>query len=164
MAVTSDILRTWTRPRAVIRDHLAMGLREDRALIFLMAGCFVLFIARLPQFARVAHETGANMERDVAYGLFGTMFLLPLLLYGLAMLSYLLTRPFLPALTPFTARLALFWALLAASPAALLYGLVTGFIGPGVQMTVTGLIWVSAFVVFWLSGLIAASRGPVNAR
>jgi hypothetical protein len=158
MAVTSDILRTWTRPSAVIRDHLALGPREDRALVFLMAGCFVLFIARLPQFARTANETGLGIERDVAYGLFGTMFLLPLILYALALVSFVLTRPLLPALTPTSARLTLFWALLAASPAALFYGLVAGFIGPGSQMTLAGLIWVAAFGVFWLSGLIAAGR------
>ena len=42
MAVSSDMLRTWRGPRAVIRDLLAQGVREDRALVYLLVGLVIV--------------------------------------------------------------------------------------------------------------------------
>ncbi len=56
-------------------------------------------------------------------------------------------------MTGYGARIALFWAFLAAAPVLLLHGLVAGFIGPGAGMTIIGVIWCGVFLWFWLSGL-----------
>jgi hypothetical protein len=159
MAVTSDIVRTWRAPGAVVADHLAQGRREDRALAFLMIGCLILFVARWPALSRQAQETGTALDQLLTYTLYGTMIILPFVLYLAAGLVFLLGRAVLPALTGFGARLSLFWALLAASPAALLWGLVAGFVGPGLQANITGALWLGAFVWFLLAGLRAAGRG-----
>ena len=45
MTVATDILRTWRRPRAVIREKLAAGVREDRALAVIM-GAGALLVDR----------------------------------------------------------------------------------------------------------------------
>ena len=48
MAVTTDIVATYRGPAAVIRKLLAQGPREDRALVYVMAGCLIVFVAQLP--------------------------------------------------------------------------------------------------------------------
>jgi hypothetical protein len=110
---------------------------------------------------RVADETGDELDRLIAYSFMGTVMILPLLLYAMAGIGWFVGRLALPGLAPHAARMALFWALLAASPAAVLHGLVTAFIGPGMQASLVGLIWLGAVLLFWLQGLIAAGgRGP----
>ena len=56
------------------------------------------------------------------------------------------------------ARMALFWAVLAASPLWLLTGLVGGFIGRGPAFTGTGLLAVAAFFAIWAAGVWAVER------
>ncbi|QQA44694.1 YIP1 family protein [Pelagovum pacificum] len=163
MPVTTDIVASWRRPRTVMRRFLDQGQREDRALIFLMTACFLLFIAQLPRLSRIVAgfeelPGGETPEFTalVAYAFFGSMFVLPLVFYGLAGLSHLVARPLGGQGSWFGARLALFWALLASTPAALLYGLVRGFIGVGIQAALVGFIWTIAFVVIWLFCLTEA--------
>ena len=57
------------------------------------------------------------------------------------------------------ARLALFWALLASSPLILLHGLTAGFIGPGLELQIVGLLWCVIFFWFWIGGSLAQERG-----
>ena len=52
------------------------------------------------------------------------------------------------------------WALLAASPAAVLWGLAGGLIGPGPQLTLTGAIWAGAVLVFLVASLLATRPRP----
>jgi hypothetical protein len=73
--------------------------------------------------------------------------------YLLAFISQLIARLIGGRVTGYGARIALFWAFLAAAPVLLLHGLVAGFIGPGAGMTIIGAIWCGVFLWFWLSGL-----------
>lgn len=157
MAVTQDILRSWRAPRAVMRQHLAQGQREDRALIYLMAGCFVVFIAQWPRLMRLAQGFGLapgqeppEMTRLVSYELLAWLIIWPLALYALGAVVHLLAKVFGGRGSFYGARLALFWGLLASTPAALLYGLVAGLIGPGSAAQITGVIWLIGF--FWITG------------
>ena len=76
-------------------------------------------------------------------------------LYALAALSHLVARAAGARGTWYDARLALFWALLAASPLWLLNGLVAGFVGPGLQQDIVGGVALLAFLALWLRGLWA---------
>ncbi|WP_300019148.1 YIP1 family protein [uncultured Roseobacter sp.] len=156
MAVTRNITATYRNPGKALRGLLALGQREDRALAYLMAGCVVVFIAQLPRLAREAHLTGEELDMLMGASLMAWVFIAPLLLYCLAALSHLVARLFRGQGSYYGARLALFWALLAASPLMLLNGLVAGFIGPGLELQVVGLAWLVIFLWFWISGLIAA--------
>ncbi|NCO85950.1 MAG: hypothetical protein GW886_04880 [Rhodobacterales bacterium] len=153
MAVSTDILRTWRAPRAVMRDLLAMGPREDRAIAYLMVACLLVFIAQWPRLARVAHEQQIPLDREIAYELFGWLFVWPLIFYAIAGLSYLVLRLLFGGATPFGARLALFWSFLAASPMALLYGLLNGVNGASSASQLVGLVWLLAFGAFWVQSL-----------
>ncbi len=159
MAVSSDILRTWRHPRRVVADLLDQGRREDRAIAFLMVGCGLIFVAQWPRLARVALETGDELSKLVAYELVAWIFFWPLVFYAIAGLSFLALRFVGRGISAFSARLALFWAFLAATPAGLLYGLQTGLNGFGPAAQLVGAIWIAAFFWFWAQGLRAAVTG-----
>jgi nitrogen fixation/metabolism regulation signal transduction histidine kinase len=153
MALTRDIPATYRGPRAVYRRLLALGPREDRALAFVMGACAVMFIAQWPRLSREAHLLGKDLNMEMGGALLGTVFMLPLILYVFAGLVHMIMRVLRGQGGSYQSRLALFWALLASCPLALLYGLVAGFVGPGVQLQFAGLIWLAVFLWFWISGL-----------
>ncbi|MDU8945602.1 YIP1 family protein [Ovoidimarina sediminis] len=159
MSVTWDILRTYRAPREVVRRRAGGVPSEARALAVLLAGCLLLFVARLPALRRQAFDDpSVPFEGLVAGALVGVMFMAPLLFYVLAALSHLVAKLVGGAGTWYGARVALFWALLAAAPAFLLSGLVQGFVGQGVAVSITGTLAGAVFLVFWVMGLIEVER------
>lgn len=163
MAVTTDIVATWRRPGTVMRRLLAMGRREDRALAILIVACLIIFIAQWPRLSREAYlaaEGEPPLEARMAITFFAMLMIWPLMAYALAGLTHLVARAFGGRGSWYSARLALFWSLLASSPAWLFYGLVTGFIGPGPAQTVAGAILVIAFLSIWGMSLREAEREP----
>lgn len=158
MAATQDIIATYRGPGKVMRRMLERGVREDRALIYLMIGCLMVFVAQTPRLAREAFETGQELQMLLGASLMAWLFIAPLLLYVIAGLTAGVARIFRAKLTGYGARMALFWALLASCPLMLLWGLTAGFVGPGIEMTLVGVLWFAAFTWFWVSGLIAAGR------
>ena len=159
MPVTTDIVATYRGPGAVMRRRLAEGAREDRALAFLMGACVTMFVAQWPALARESHLQGTDLQPAMGGALLGTVFILPLILYGVAALGQVVMRALGRPVGGYAARVALFWALLAASPLALLNGLVAGFIGPGPALTLVGAGWLAAFLWFWIASLRAAAQG-----
>lgn len=158
MAVTQNITATYRGPGAVVRRLLARGPREDRALVYVMAACTIVFVAQMPRLAREAHLTGQELNMLLGATLLAWVFIAPLLLYVLAGISHLIARVFQGQGSHYGARLALFWALLASTPLILLHGLVAGFVGPGLEMQIVGFVWLLVFGWFWIGGLIAAER------
>lgn len=159
MSVLGDIAATYRGPRKVVRRHLAAGPREDRALAVLMGACVVVFIAQWPRLAREAHLAGEALGELLGGALMAWLFIAPLLFYGLGFVAWLVARAMGARLSPFDARMALFWALLASTPLILLNGLVAGFVGPGPGLTLVGALWLAVFLWFWVSGMAAAWRG-----
>ena len=84
---------------------------------------------------------------------------MPLVLYALGTASHMIAKVFSGKGSAYHARFALFWALLAASPAWLIWGLVAGFVGAGVWMQLTGAVALGAFLLFWAMGLRAVEWG-----
>ena len=158
MAVTRDIVATYGAPRRVMERLLAMGEREDRALVFLMGACVLVFVAQMPRLARDAHLGGEDLNMLLGSALLGLVFIAPLALYGVAALSHVVARAIGGRGSWFGARLALFWSLLASTPLLLLHGLVAGFIGPGPALSGVGILWWLVFAWFWISSLIEAER------
>lgn len=160
MAVTNDIVRTWRSPRAVMRDLLAQGRREDRAIAYLMISCFLIFVAQWPRLRRVAEgyepsqfPAEVNFEGMMTYTFFGAVIILPLAMYAIAALSHIVARVLGGKGSWFGARLALFWTLLAISPFILLYGLVRGLIGGGLQADIVSWSGAAIFLIIWVQSL-----------
>ena len=165
MAVTTDILRTWRGPRGVMRELLAQGKREDRAVAYLIVACLLIFVAQWPRLVRLSEgfglppgQTAPDLTQLIAYEFLGWLMIWPLALYGLAAISHLVARIAGGRGTWFSARLALFWSLLASVPVLLLHGLVQGLVGPGAQANLVGAIWLVAFAVVWVQCLREAER------
>lgn len=158
MSVARDILATYRGPHKVVARLLAMGEREDRAFVILMAACAITFIGQWPRLARQAHMTGEELNPLLGGTLMAWLFIAPLLAYALAFVFHLVFKVLRRKQTAYGARVALFWAMLAASPLILLHGLVAGFIGAGVQLSVVGLIWFICFLWFWMSGMMQAGK------
>ncbi|MCX7559806.1 YIP1 family protein [Sulfitobacter sp. F26204] len=162
MPATRDIVATYRGPGRVVRRILSEGPREDRALVYLMVGCLMVFVAQTPRLAREAFVTGDNLQMLMGASLLAWLFIAPLLLYALGAVTYVIARFLRQEITGYGARLALFWALLASAPIMLLWGLTAGFVGPGVEMTGVGVLWFVAFLWFWISGFRAANALPLD--
>ncbi len=158
MSVALDILATYRAPRAVLARRIGTVEREDRALAVLMGGCVMMFVAQWPRLSREAHlDETISFDARLAGALLGWLLLAPLFFYGLAWFTQLVMRLLGKPTTGYQTRMALFWALLAASPLWLLNGLTAGFVGPGAALTIVGLAASAALIVFWVSGLIEVS-------
>lgn len=148
-----QVLRSWWAPRRVFAG--LRGMPERTLIAVLMAAMLIFLVAQAPVNARLAHlEPAIPLGARMGGSALAVMFMMPLLAYGLAALVSWLSRPVRRPLVPADSRLALFWALLAVSPAMLLSGLVAGFIGPGVTLGVVHALTGAGFMVIWVAGMI----------
>lgn len=161
MPISRDIARSYLRPRAVVAEKLAAGQREDRVLAYLMGACVLLFVAQWPVLARDAHLVvdGPPLDARLGGALMGWLMIAPLFFYAFAGIVHLLARIFRGKGTWYTARLGLFWTLLAIAPLMLLNGLVTGFFGAGPEQSIVGVAVVAGFFWIWINALIVTEYG-----
>ncbi|MGR3200300.1 MAG: hypothetical protein ACU0DH_16040 [Paracoccus sp. (in: a-proteobacteria)] len=151
------VLRSWWAPRQVVRGLSDM---PDRVLlIVLMLAMLITLVAQAPGHARAAQlDPSIPMDARIGGAVLGTIFMMPLLSYAMAGLVSVLSRATSWRIDSRRSRVALFWALLAASPATLLAGLVAGLIGPGPELTLTRAIAGAGFFFIWCSGISALAR------
>ncbi|PRY95245.1 hypothetical protein BCF33_0862 [Hasllibacter halocynthiae] len=155
MALLPDIARTWRRPGAVQAEKIATG-REDLALMYLMLACGLIFVGQWPALQRRALMADVELQPLLGASLMAWIFVAPVLFYAIALGVRVAARLLRRDIGGFAARMTLFWALMAAMPAWLLFGLTQGMIGRGPSLTAVGAVAFGAFVLFWLSGLRAA--------
>lgn len=155
MALTADILATYRRPGAVAAEKVATR-REDLALAYLMLGCGLVFVGQWPKLQRDAYLGDRDLEPLIGAALFAWVFVAPVLLYLLAFAVRLASLALRRPVDGFGSRMALFWALVAASPLWLLNGLTAGMIGSGPALALVGAAAAGAFLWFWAAGLRAA--------
>jgi hypothetical protein len=159
MPVSRDIVRMYRGPRKVVGELAAMGPREDRAIAWLMIGCFVFFLAQLPVLQRAAVLEGNDFQQTVIYAFFVWLMLMPLVFYLIAFIAFGVTRIFRQGATNYGARLAVFWGWLAATPVALLWGLMVGLNGRDTDGTfLVEALWFAVLLWFWVAGLIETSK------
>jgi succinate dehydrogenase/fumarate reductase cytochrome b subunit len=166
MSISNDVFRAWVRPRAVMRRLLDAGERENRALAILMAGCLLIFVAQWPRLVRLSEgidlPAGAEVQelsQLIAYSLVSWLIVWPLIFYIAAGITRILARVVRGKGTGYGARLAMFWAVLASTPAALLYGLLAGFNGETLGTQAVGAVWLVGFVWIWVQSLRESESG-----
>ncbi len=160
MPVAADIAASYRGPGRVVDRLWAAGRREDRALMFVLLACALIFVAQTPWQARLAHiEPDPPLEARLYWSALSLIFLLPFVLYVIAGITQAALWLFGHRGGGYAARLALFWALLASTPLILLAGMVAGFIGTGPGLQAIGVLWVAVFGWFWITGLMR-TRAP----
>lgn len=159
MSVAVDIVRAWRAPRQAMHRQLADGVREDRALIYVIAACLLIFIAQFPRLWRDSVQNPElSFDMRVGATMLGWVFLAPLALYIIAALSHVLAKPFGGQGTWFSARLALFWSLLVAAPIWLLNGFVSVLAGQGLIANIFAATALLVFILVWCASFIEAER------
>lgn len=158
MPVTTDIVQSWRVPRQVIRRHLNAGPTEPFAFSLLVAFLILAFVAQWPVMSRAAflQPDVPLLQRMLAAAL-ALLASIPLW-YGIAAISHLVAKALKGQGTYLGARMALFLALLAASPLMLLHGMVAGFLGQGLQTNIVGIVVGCCFLTLWILMLIEAER------
>jgi len=166
MAVTGNMFRTWRSPRVVMREILSEGQREDRLVGYAMAACLMIYVAQWPrlkraeQFELYGPDGASDFQMNAGIAFFSLMIVWPLALYAIAAVTYLIAKAFGGKGTPYGARLALFWTLLATTPLLLLHGLTMGFIGQGIEASIVGGIWAVMFAYIWSQCFWVAQSTP----
>ena len=153
MSLLGNILKSYSRPRAVIEEFMDDGVREDRALGFLAGGCVITFIAQWPPLARQAYIEGQELDMLMGAALYGWIFLAPLLFYILAGLVQFVGYLLGSTRSGVQTRTVIFWAFLATAPLLLVVGVIEGFLGPSAMKTFVEVIWLASFIWFVVVGL-----------
>lgn len=146
-------------PRPVMRRLLEAGRQEGRILGMLMTFCLLGYFAQWPRLGLQARQSGEDLQMLLAGALLGWIFVLPLVMYGIAALSHMIARLLGGQGSWYSARLALFWSAVASVHMLLLHGLISGYFPPGGLPAVTGTLWLAVFFWFWLSNLAEAEKG-----
>lgn len=158
-ALVSSVFSAWSGLRAAqARQQDSAG--EEHILFYAFLGGFLLFVAGLPSLRQQAATIGAENALLIVLSarFFGSMFVLPLLFYGIAALSHVIARIFGGQGSFRVARLALFWAILVAMPATLLVSLASALLAtqfalpPFASAALVGLV----FLRIWGEGLAEA--------
>lgn len=154
MSLTRNILRSYRAPRDVLRDLVSGDLREPQALFFVLLACGLIFVAQWPSLQRAAMlDPSVTFEQRMGGVLFATIFLLPLVLYGVAGLLQLMLRLFKARVPGLWVRTAFFWALLAVTPLMLTQALLSAALGPGLVVGVFGFVVAMVFLYILVQGL-----------
>ncbi|MBE3637729.1 YIP1 family protein [Mangrovicoccus algicola] len=158
MGLLPDIAASYRRPGRVVRRRLDAPAAEGRALAWLLLGCALVYVAQLPRLAREAALSGqGDLAGQAAAELVLWLFFAPLVFYGLAALSCVVAR--LAGWRPgwYGARVAAFWAFLAAAPLWLARGLVAVLAGPGPVLDAVTAAALAGWLVIWALSLRAAA-------
>jgi len=148
-------------PGQTARRGARAGVREDRALAMLIAGCALVFMSQWPVLARqAALDPTAPLDARLGGALFAWLAVMPIAFYVLAALSHLLARLLGGQGSFATARAVLFRAVFAAAPLWLVWGAVTALAGGGATVErVSGAAALAGFLWLWLPALVATERG-----
>ncbi len=161
MTVFGEIVASYRNPRAAMQRQIDLVKGEERLLIYVVLATLLLVVARFPallQLANAAAEGEKTPMAIIAGNLTGSLFFGPLLLYALAAISHLVAKGFKGQGGFFGARLALFWALLASAPLALLSTAAYAVAPLPLVGQVGSLLAFLGFGLFWSVNLSLAER------
>jgi hypothetical protein len=174
LSVTRELLRSYARPRQVMRalmdGNRASDRPEARGFIYLLAGLLIIFLSQIPDLTgtglaapelseQLTGEDGpAPLDARLAITLFVWLFVWPLILYVFGGLTHVLARLAGGTGQGVNARQALFWAILAISPLFLLRGMASVSQSAAMVMVMNYAI-AAGFFWIWLSGLYEAEQG-----
>ncbi len=154
MSLVRNIMQTYRAPRKAISGLIAQEPREPQVLVFGLLACGLIFIAQWPGLSRAATlDPSITFEQRMGGALFAIMFMLPLLLYGLAGILQLVLRAAKGPVMGLHVRLVLFWSLLSVTPLMLVQGGLSAFLGTTPAVTAFGFVVAAVFLYILGAGL-----------
>ena len=164
MPVMNDIVQTYTTPRNIFQSKLELNVSEGRAYAYLLAGCFVHFIAQLPELANthLFGDSGISFVAASSGNFLGLVVFGPFLFFLLAGIANLLARLANRGCSWRSSRVVLFWTFLVVSPLALLNGIASAAIGVDLLSWILQVAQGLAFLSFWVLGMSVASTFREN--
>ncbi len=133
---------------------------EPRILFYAFLTGFLLFLVGLPAVRQQADTIDAENPLAIVLSarFFGSLFVLPLLFYGLAAVAHMVARVFGGTGTFQAARLSLFWALLVTMPVLILLSLLAVILAASssIPVSLLGLFDLLVFSRIWGEGLAQA--------
>lgn len=154
--IVPRLLLTWRAPVRVMRAQ--SGLSDGGLAVILLLAMGLFFIAQLPMHNRAALvDPSIPLDARVGGALIGLLGIAPIIAYAVAGLIALPLRKWLSG---HASRVALFWALLAISPAVLLCGLADIWLADAPALLVMQVATSVIFLIFWGAGIRAGWRQP----
>ena len=156
MPVAVEVFRAYFEPRCSARRMLLRTDSEGKALALVFTGCIFLFLAQLPDLVGPGASSWPqpSLTALAAARVFGALLLAPLVFYAVAAISGLVARILGRSISWRHARVSLFWAVLAVSPAAMLSALARNFLGGSILVNSFPWILLALFLLFWTCGLV----------
>jgi hypothetical protein len=159
MSLLSDIGAALKAPKAEMRRHISEGIREEQTLFFALLFGGLSFLSLLPDIAKRAHITEDSLAGMAAAQFIASVFMMPLLMYGIAAISHVILVRFGGQGDHIGARRALFWAAVVATPIMLLSAIVTTY-APYMRL-ILAVITTLVFFWQWFSNLKELEFGNV---
>ena len=155
------VLLGYASPRTATRSRMALVRNEGQAFAYLLLGCAISFLAQIPYLARadLLDYSNHSFVSLAAGRLLGLLVFAPLLFYAVAALSGIVLRMIKGRPCWFKMRVALFWAVLAASPAVLIQGVLRGFLDVAFVDVAASIAVAMTFLSFWAIGIACVAEG-----
>jgi len=134
-----------------MKRYLEDGIREEQTLFFAILFGLLSFLSLLPGLAKHAFLTNESLSALAAAQFISSVFMMPLLMYGIAAVSHLILKYFGGQGDYIGARRALFWAALVTTPAILLTSIAEAYFSE--ISTILSVITTMIFVWQWVSNL-----------
>ena len=94
MPVLSDIRLSYLRPSKAMRNQIEFGIKEEQTLFFAILFGLLSFLSLLPDLAKHAFLKDESLSALAAAQFISSVFMMPLLMYGIAALSHITLRYF----------------------------------------------------------------------
>ena len=159
MPLLSDIGAAYKAPKVEMRRHIDEGVREEQTLFFAMLFGGLSFLSLLPDIAKRAYITDTSLPAMAAAQFIASVFMMPLLMYGIAAISHAILMRFGGQGDHIGARRALFWAAIVTTPVILVSAILTTYV-PDLQFG-CAIITTAVFFWQWISNLRELEFGNV---
>ena len=134
-----------------MKRHLDNGIREEQTLFFAILFGLLTYLSLLPALAKHAFLTNESLSALAAAQFISSVFMMPLLMYGIAAVSHLILKYFGGQGDYIGARRALFWAALVTTPAILLTSIAEVYLSE--ISAILSVITTIIFIWQWFSNL-----------
>lgn len=158
MSLVLNIVRTYRRPRAVVKGLISQELREPQVFFFNALFCVLVLFVQLPVLSLRADTSSMSYEELRSGTIMGVLFVLPLLLYGLALVLGGVLRVLRNPAPGLWVRLALFWSLLAVTPLMMVHSALSATLGQTEAVIGFGFVVAGAFLYILISALVEVTQ------